>query len=89
MIRKEAIVRYLAKVGRANRYQIATSTGMPLTVVSPRLNELKHKGLVRKMEWSDGERVWMLTERGYKRCDYYKQRDEKRKELGEKVGSSR
>ena len=89
MRRKESIIRYLAKVGRANRYQIVTSTGMPLTVVSPRLTELKYKGLVQKMKWSDNERVWMLTPRGYKRHEYYQQRDEKRKELGEEAGPSR
>ena len=63
--------------------------GMLPAVVPVRLNELKHKGLVHKMKWSDGERVWMLTPRGYKRHDYYKQRDKKREESGEEAGPAR
>lgn len=89
MKRKEAIVRYLAMVGRANIHQTAIYTGMPPTVVPPRLTELKRSGLVTNMTWPDGSRVWTLTENGCKRHDYYQRRDKKREESGEEAGPSR
>ena len=77
MKRKEAIIRYLALVGRADRYQIASSIVASQITVSTRLTELKHSGLVTNIEWPDGTRVWVLTEEGYRRHDYYQQRDKK------------
>ncbi|GAI08571.1 unnamed protein product [marine sediment metagenome] len=77
MRRKEAIIRYLAKVGRADRDQIAFSIVASLITVSSRLTELKHSGLVHNMKWSDGSKVWVLTPEGYRRHDYYQLRDKK------------
>jgi len=79
MKRKEQIIRYLALVGRADRHQIANYIVASPITVSTKLTELKHSGLVHNMQWSDSNRVWVLTERGYKRYDYYEQRDKKRK----------
>ena len=78
MKRKEAIIRYLALVGRADRDQIANSILASPITVSTRLTELKHSGLVQNMKWPDGSRVWVLTQEGYRRYDYYEQRDKKR-----------
>lgn len=78
--RKEAIIRYLALVGRADLHQIANYIVASLTTVSTRLTELKHSGLVTKIKWPDGSKVWLLTEEGYRRNDYYEQRDKKRGE---------
>ncbi len=77
MRRKEAIIRYLALVGRADRHQIANYIIASPITVSTRLSELKHSGLVHNMKWSDGSRVWVLTEKGYRRHDYYELRDKK------------
>ena len=77
MRRKEAIIRYLALVDRGDQHQIANSIVASLTTVSTRLSELKHSGLVHNMKWSDGTRVWILTKKGYRRYDYYEQRDKK------------
>jgi len=77
MKRKEAIIRYLALVGRADLHQIANYIVASLTTVSTRLTELKHSGLVHNMKWSDGSRVWVLTPEGYRRHDYYQLRDKK------------
>jgi len=68
----------LALVGRADWHQIANYIVASLTTVSTRLSELKHSGLVHNMKWSDGSRVWVLTEKGYRRHDYYEQRNKKR-----------
>jgi len=77
MKRKEAIIRYLALVGRANLYQISAYIVANPTIVSSRLTELKHSGLVHNMKWSDGSKVWVLTPEGYRRHDYYQLRDKK------------
>ena len=77
MRRKEAIIRYLALVGRGDQHQIANYIVASLTTVSSRLSELKHSGLVHNMKWSDGSKVWVLTQEGYRRYDYYEQRDKK------------
>jgi len=69
MKRKEAIVRYLVAVARADRYQIASHIVASPTTVSTQLTALKHSGLVHKMNWSDGNRGWVLTEEGYRRND--------------------
>jgi len=71
MKRKEAIIRYLALVGRGDQHQIANSIVASLTTVSSRLSELKHSGLVTNIRWTDDSRVWILTQEGYKRYDYY------------------
>jgi len=78
MKRKEVIIRYLAPVGRADHHQIANFVVASPITVSTRLCELKHSGLVHNMKWSDGSRVWVLTEKGYRRHDYYEQRNKKR-----------
>jgi len=77
MKRKEAIIRYLALVGRADRHLIASYIIARLTTVSTKLCELKHSGLVHNMKWSDGSKVWVLTPEGYRRHDYYQLRDKK------------
>ena len=77
MKRKEAIIRYLALVGRADRHLIASHIIASLSSVSFKLSELKHSGLVHNIKWSDGTRVWILTKKGYRRYDYYEQRDKK------------
>ncbi len=69
MKRKEAIIRYLALVGRADWHQIANYIVTSLTTVSSRLTELKHSGLVQNIKWSDGSKVWILTPEGYRRHD--------------------
>jgi len=77
MKRKEAIIRYLALVGRADRHQIASHIIASPSSVSFKLTQLKHLGLVHNMEWSDGSKVWVLTQEGYRRYDYYELRDKK------------
>lgn len=77
MKRKEAIIRYLALVGRADRHQIAIYIVASIITVSTRLTELKQRRLVTNMEWSDGNKVWVLTQEGHKRYDYYERRDKK------------
>ena len=59
MQRKEAIIRYLALVGRADRHQVASPSS-----VSFKLTQPKHSGLVHNMKWSDGSKVWVLTPEG-------------------------
>ncbi|KKN87026.1 hypothetical protein LCGC14_0262950 [marine sediment metagenome] len=74
MKRKEAIIRYLGSIGRADRHQIAIYIVASLTTVSTRLTELNHAGLVHHIKWPDGNKVWVLTQDGYRRYDYYEQR---------------
>ena len=75
MRRKEAIIRYLAHVGRANRDQMSEATGAPLQVVSARLTELRRLAIVRRVQWVDGTMVWVVTEEGARRFSYYVKRD--------------
>lgn len=75
MRRKEAIIRYLALVGRGDRHQIASGIGASLSMVSKKLTELKRSGLVLNIDWPDGSRVWILTKEGIRRWDYYVERD--------------
>ena len=77
MKRKEAVIRYLALVGRANLYQIAAYIVASSSTVSSRLTELKHSGVVHNMRWTDGSKVWVLTPEGYRRHDNYQLRDKK------------
>ena len=77
MKRKEAIIRYLGKAVWAGRWEIARATNIPVNLVSVKLTELKKSGLVRRVEWSDGSKVWVLTAKGGKRYEYYKRRDRK------------
>jgi len=78
MRRKEAIIRYLALVGRADQHQIANYIVASLTTVPSRLSELKHSDLVTNIKRPDGSKVWVPTQEGYRRYDYYEQRDKKR-----------
>ena len=71
MKRKEAVIRYLALVGRGDQHQIANYIVASLTTVSSRLTELKHSGLVTNIKWPDGSKVWILTQEGYRRYDYH------------------
>lgn len=75
MRRKEAIIRFLAKIGRADYIQIATYIGASLTTTSTQLTNLKRSGLVQNIKWRDGSRLWVLTQEGQRRYDYYEQRD--------------
>lgn len=61
MKRKEAIIRYLALVGRADRHLITNYIIASLNSVSFKFIELKHSGLVHNMKCSDGSKVWGLT----------------------------
>jgi len=79
MKRKEAIIRYLVLVGRANLYQISAYIAANPTIVSSRLSELKRWGLVHNIKWSDGSKVWVLTPDGYRRHDYYQFREKSKK----------
>jgi len=72
MKRKEAIIRYLALVGRTDQHLIASPSS-----VSFKLTQLKHLGLVHNIKWSDGSKVWVLTLEGYRRHDYYQLREKK------------
>ena len=49
MKRKEAVIRYLALVGRADRHLIASHIIASPSSVSFKLSELKHSGLVYNM----------------------------------------
>jgi len=75
MKKREAIIRYLAPIGRADRHLITNYIIARLSSVSFKLIELKHSGLVHNMKWSDGSKVWVLTLGGYRRHDYYQLRD--------------
>jgi len=77
MKRKEAIIRYLALVGRADRHLIANYIIARLSSVSFKLIELKHSGLVHNIKWSDSSKAWGLTPEGYRRHDNYQLRDKK------------
>jgi len=70
MKRKEAVIRYLALVGRANLYQIAAYIVASSSIVS-------RSGLVHNVKWSDGSKTWGLTPGGYRRHDFYQLRDKK------------
>lgn len=72
----------MARIGRADRYQIANYIGARLTTVSTRLSELKHSGLVQNIKWGEGSKVWLLTQEGQRRNDYYEQRDRRKRERG-------
>jgi Mn-dependent DtxR family transcriptional regulator len=76
--KKEAIIRYLAHVGRANRHQIAKTIKASPEIVSNGLKELKYSGIVKNVEWPDGSKVWLLTKEGEERFDYYVKRDRQR-----------
>ena len=52
--RKETIIRYLGRVGRGDRCQIAEAIGAGLNLTSVRLTELKRAGVVKNVEWPDG-----------------------------------
>ena len=82
MKRKEAIIRYLAHVSRATRRQIAEQIKANPELTSVKLTELKRIGLVRKVEWADGNKVWVLTKEGGERFEYYIRRDRKRRKEG-------
>jgi len=82
MKRKEAIIRYLAHVSRATRRQIAEQIKASPELTSVRLTELKRIGLVRNVEWADGNKVWVLTKEGGEKFDYYTRRDQKRRKDG-------
>jgi len=75
MRRKERIIRYLGKVERANRHDIAQAIGTTVELTSVYMTRLKHAGLVRNVEWPDGDKVWFLTEEGDRRWKYYVERD--------------
>ena len=77
MKRKEAVIRYLALVGRADRHLIASHIIASPSSVSFKLTQLKHLGLVHNMKWSDGSKAWVLTPEGYRRHDFYQLRDKK------------
>jgi len=79
MKRKEAIIRYLGRLSRADRHQIAEAIGAGLEVTSVRLTELKRAGVVRNVEWPDGSKVWFLTKEGDRRYQYYVERDSKKR----------
>jgi len=57
MKKREAIIRYLAPIGRADRHLITNYIIARLSSVSFKLIELKHSGLVHNMKWSDGSKV--------------------------------
>jgi len=78
MKRKQAIIRYLGHVKRANRHQIAEAIGAGLEVTSVRLTELKRAGVARNVEWPDGSKVWFLTKEGDRRYQYYAERNRER-----------
>ena len=82
MKRKEAIIRYLTHVGRATRRQIAEQIKASPELTSVKLTELKRIGLVRNVEWADGNKVWVLTKEGGERFEYYTRRDRKRRKDG-------
>jgi len=64
MKRKEAIIRYLARVSRATRRQIANHIIASPSPVFFKLTQIKHSGLVHNMKWSDGSKVWVITPEG-------------------------
>lgn len=72
---KEKIIRYLGRVVRANRNQIAEVIKAKPQVVTIRLVELRRTGIVRYIKWVDGSKVWILTEQGGERFDYYRRRE--------------
>lgn len=79
---KEEIIRYLGKVVRANRNQIAEAIRTDPQTVSSRLVELRRAGIVRYVEWADGNKVWILTKEGGEKFDYYTRRDHTRRQEG-------
>jgi len=78
MIRKEAIIRYLAQAERANRQDIAKAIKASPELTSVHLTELRHTGDVRNAEWPDGSKLWFLTPRGEGRFHYYERKDKDR-----------
>jgi hypothetical protein len=70
MKKKEAVIRYLALVGRANLYQIAAYIVASSSIVS-------RSGLVPNVKWSDSSKAWVLTPEGYRMHDFYQLRDKK------------
>ena len=64
MERKEAIIRHLGQVIRANRNQIAEAIRADPQVVSSRLVELRRTGIVRYMKWADESKGLGFNPRG-------------------------
>ena len=75
MKRKEAIIRYLGNIGRGSRDQIAEQIRASPELTSVKLTELKRVGMVRNVEWVDGSKVWILTQEGDRRFQYYGYRE--------------
>jgi len=80
MRNKERIIRYLGGSGSADRNQIAKFILVKQTIVTNRLQELKHSGIVIFIKRPGGKGVWVLTQEGYRRYDFYEQRS--RRESG-------
>lgn len=75
MKRKEAIIRYLGNIGQGSRCQIAEQIKASPELTSVKLTELKRGGIVRNVEWADGSKVWILTQEGDRRFQYYVHRE--------------
>jgi Mn-dependent DtxR family transcriptional regulator len=69
--RNEAIIRHLGKVTCADVEQIARAIDCRPTTVAGYLTRLKRRYLVRNVTWFDGRKVWVLTEEGARRLEYY------------------
>lgn len=85
MVAKEKIVLYLGRIGRATLPQIAAAIIKKYSTTAVHLTYCKRKGLIRPMRWADGSRVWMLTNEGYGRYEYYVKREEAREKAGQEV----
>jgi Mn-dependent DtxR family transcriptional regulator len=75
MTRGESIIRHLGEVICADFEQIAAAINCHPSTTAVHLNKLKRCYLVHNVTWWDGRKVWVLTEEGAKRLDYYMKRD--------------
>jgi len=78
MKRKEQIIRYLGRIERASRQDVAMEIKASPHLTSVYLGELKRAGIVQNVEWPDGSKVWFLTKEGDRRWHYYVKRNRDR-----------
>jgi Mn-dependent DtxR family transcriptional regulator len=70
------MIRYLGKVTCAEYDRIAEAIGCQPQAATVYLNKLKQRYLVRNVTWYDGRKVWVLTEEGARRWEYYQRKEQ-------------
>jgi hypothetical protein len=66
----------LGKVICADFEQIAAAINCHQSTTAVRLNKPKRRYLVCNVTWHDGRKVWVLTEEGARRLEYYQRKEQ-------------